>query len=41
MDVEEEDPKVTNPIEKPTKTKRNMKKDKPVGGKRYTIITLT
>lgn len=40
MDVEEEDPKVIKPIEKPMKTKRNLKKDKPVGGKRNTI-TLT
>lgn len=36
VDVEEEDPKVTNPVEKPTKTKRNMKKDKPVGGRKKT-----
>lgn len=41
MDVEEEDPKVTKQIEKPMKIKRNLKKDKPVGGKRNTIITLT
>lgn len=32
MDVEEEDPKVTKPLEKATKMKRNMKKDKPTGG---------
>lgn len=40
MDVEEEDLKVNKSIEKLMKIKRNLKKDKLVGGKRNKIIIL-
>lgn len=40
MDVEEEDLKVIKLIEKLMKIKRNLKKDKLVGGKRNIIIIL-
>lgn len=40
MDVEEEDLKVIKSIEKLMKIKRNLKKDKLVGGKRNIIIIL-
>lgn len=40
MDVEEEDLKVIKSLEKLMKIKRNLKKDKLVGGKRNIIIIL-